>query len=98
MTLESGNFVTNFLDFLFEYLNSIFHADNVSGGRDTNNSIKPTAGTGENSRNENSRNEKRDFFNSVFLFLCSPKPHLPHEPAPGKIQERADEAACRQVS
>ena len=35
MTLESGNFVTNFLDFLFEYLNSIFHADNVSGGRDT---------------------------------------------------------------
>jgi len=39
MTLESGQFVTNFLDFLFKYLNSIFHADNVSGGRDANNSI-----------------------------------------------------------
>ena len=39
MTLESGQFVTNFLDFLFKYLNSIFHADNVSGGQDANNSI-----------------------------------------------------------
>ena len=39
MTLESGQFVTNFLYFLFKYLNSIFHADNVSGGRDANNSI-----------------------------------------------------------
>ena len=34
----------------------------------------------------------------VFLFLCSPKPHLPHEPTPGMVQERADEAACRRVS
>jgi hypothetical protein len=39
MTLESGQFVTNFLDFFFKYLNSIFHADNVSGGRGANNSI-----------------------------------------------------------